>query len=76
MMNMFLPPDYEQFIFHSFQNCVHGNKSVADYTKEWSRLSVRNNLNETEGQQVSRYLGGIEAFHSRQNWLVGGLDGG
>lgn len=39
---------------------MQGNKSVADYTVEWSRLLVQNNLNESEAQQVSRYLGGLK----------------
>ena len=33
---------------------------MTEYTEEWYRLSVRNNLNETDAQQVSRYVGGLK----------------
>ena len=48
-------------LFFRVTRIVHtGNRSVTEYTEEWYRLSVRNNLNETDAQQVSRYAGGLK----------------
>jgi hypothetical protein len=56
---MYLPPDYEQILFQQYQDCKQGNRTVQAYIEEFHRLSSRNNLLETDAQQVSGFVGGL-----------------
>ena len=44
----FLPRDYDQILFHQYQNYRYGDRSVRDYSTEFFRLSTRNDLSETK----------------------------
>ena len=55
----FLPTDYNQILYQQYQQCQQRNRSVNKYTEELYRLNARNDLNETERQQVARYVGGL-----------------
>ncbi|XP_019053155.1 PREDICTED: uncharacterized protein LOC109114638 [Nelumbo nucifera] len=55
----FLPPDYEQYMFESYQRCAQGTRSVNEYTSEFQRLAERNQLSESDNQQATHYLSGL-----------------
>ncbi|GKA28425.1 putative reverse transcriptase domain-containing protein [Tanacetum coccineum] len=44
---------------HELAEDAEGSKSVEDYTTEFYQLIARNDIQETEGQLVSRYIGGL-----------------
>ena len=56
----FLPSNYEQSLFQQYRRCHQRQKTVQEYTDEFMRLAERNDLRETEGQQVVSYLGGLK----------------
>ncbi|KAG8383197.1 hypothetical protein BUALT_Bualt05G0159500 [Buddleja alternifolia] len=59
MRRRFLPLDYEQTLYHQYQNCRQGTRNIREYSNEFLRLNARNDLSETDNQQVARFIGGL-----------------
>ncbi|GKB44092.1 reverse transcriptase domain-containing protein [Tanacetum coccineum] len=55
----FIPHNYQRQMYQRLQNLKQGSKSVEDYTTEFYQLIARNDIQETEDQFVSRYIGGL-----------------
>ncbi|CAN0917172.1 hypothetical protein LINGRAHAP2_LOCUS30123 [Linum grandiflorum] len=60
MLDRFLPNDYEKILYKMYVNCVQGRMSVTEYTAEFLRLTEHNQLGETEGKKVMRYINGLK----------------
>jgi hypothetical protein len=60
LRDRFLPLDYDQFLFHKYQRCSQGSQNANEYTTEFLHLAKQNNLHETDGQQVARYVEGLK----------------
>ena len=55
----FLPHNFQRLLYQKLQNLRQGLRSVDDYTTEFYQLLVRNDIQETPDQLVSRYCGGL-----------------
>ncbi|GKB47292.1 reverse transcriptase domain-containing protein [Tanacetum coccineum] len=55
----FIPYNYQRQMYQWLQNLKQGSKSVEDYTTEFYQLIERNDIQETEDQLISRYIGGL-----------------
>ena len=58
MTDRFLPPDYQQ-LFRQYQDCRQGTWTVNEYMEEFVRLTNRNDQEEIEDQQISRFVHGL-----------------
>lgn len=43
-----------------YLGCNQGSRSVTDYTAEFIRLTGRNEIGESDGQKVARYISGLK----------------
>ena len=55
----FLPHNFQRLMYQRLQNLRQGMRSVEEYTTEFYQLLVRNEIQETQDQLVSRYCGGL-----------------
>ncbi|KAH9685159.1 Endonuclease [Citrus sinensis] len=70
LRGVFLPHNYDKLLYQQIQNLRQGNRSVDDYTTKFHWLVARNDLTETEEQQVSCYIGGLRSqFQDQLNLL-------
>ncbi|GJU39383.1 RNA-directed DNA polymerase [Tanacetum coccineum] len=75
MFARFLPVDYEQTLCSLYQNCRQSSQTVTEYAEEFMRLASRNQLSESDAQQVARFNNGlrydIQAIVSLQTtWTI------
>ncbi|KAI9192436.1 hypothetical protein LWI28_022920 [Acer negundo] len=55
----FLPHNFTRLMYQILQNLRQGMRFVDEYTTEFYELLVRNDIEETQDQLVSRYCGGL-----------------
>lgn len=59
MKARFLPADYDQILYQQYHQCHQKGRTVNEYSEEFFRLNTQNNRQETERQQVARYISGL-----------------
>ena len=56
----FLPPNYIQNNYSLLLHLTQGSTSVEEYTREFEKLLIKCDLQETEEQTIVRYMGGLD----------------
>ena len=59
MQSKFVPSDHAERAYKEYLTLCQGTNTVADYTAEFHRLSLRVQIEETARQQVTRYISGL-----------------
>uniref|UniRef100_A0A0D3AQN9 CCHC-type domain-containing protein n=1 Tax=Brassica oleracea var. oleracea TaxID=109376 RepID=A0A0D3AQN9_BRAOL len=57
----FLPHNYERTMYTRLQNLRQGNRTVDEYAEEFALLLTRNEINDSQVQLVSRFIGGLRS---------------
>lgn len=55
----FLPHNYERTMYTKLQNLRQGNRTVDEYAEEFALLLTSNEINDSQIQLVSRFIGGL-----------------
>ena len=57
----FLPHNYERAMYTRLQNLRQGSCTVVEYAEEFALLLTRNEINDSQIQLVSRFIGGLRS---------------
>jgi len=60
LKSRFLPSSYIQDSYGQFHNLTQGSMSVDEYTKEFEKLLIKCDIQESEEQTIVRYLGDLD----------------
>jgi len=60
----FLPPSYLQDNYSKLHNLQQGKMSVEKYTREFEKLLIKCDLQESEDQTIVKYMGGLDPRYS------------
>lgn len=72
----FLPFNYTRTLYQKLQNLRQGTRSIDAYTDEFYQLLARIDLNESDEQLISRYIGGLRVpFQDILNMLPVSISG-
>lgn len=57
--DQFLPIHYQQMLFKQYHYCQQGSRTMKEYVDEFQELRAKNDLDETESQEVLMFIIGL-----------------
>ena len=64
LKDRFLPPSYLQDNYSKLHNLQQGSMSVEEYTREFEKLLIKCDIQESEHQTIVWYLSGLDARYA------------